>query len=123
MRSGHSPSWSAEKACPAHPRAGSERYGAGWRREFREAVREVLAANAQVFSAGTQGRERAKKNNEEMRSPTPRHLRHFVTRRLRLRRYLRNPGDGRRKPQILAELLLWLLLLGQILHEYFAQPA
>jgi len=53
-----------------------------------------------------------------MSSPTPRHLRHFVTRRLRLRRYLRAPGDGRRQPQIPAQLLLWALLVGQILRQY-----
>jgi len=53
-----------------------------------------------------------------MSAPTPRHLRHFVMRRLRLRRYLRDPGDGRRQPQISAQLLLWALLLGQILRQY-----
>ena len=53
-----------------------------------------------------------------MSGPTPRRLLHFVTRRLRLQRYLRNPGDGRPQPQILAEPLLWALLVGQILRQY-----
>jgi hypothetical protein len=52
-----------------------------------------------------------------MSGPTPRHLRKFVTRRLRLRNYLQNPGDGRGQPQIPAKLLLWALLVGQILRQ------
>lgn len=50
-----------------------------------------------------------------MRGPTPRRLLDFVTRRLRLQRYLRDPGDGRRQPQIPAKALLWSLLIGQVL--------
>jgi hypothetical protein len=53
-----------------------------------------------------------------MSGPTPRRLLHFVTRRLRLRRYLRDPGDGRPQPQIPAKFLLWALLVGQILRQY-----
>jgi len=49
--------------------------------------------------------------------PTPRRLLHFVTRRLRLRRYLEDPGDGRQQGQIPAQLLLWGLLVGQILRQ------
>jgi hypothetical protein len=52
-----------------------------------------------------------------MKGPTPRHLLHYVTRRLRLRRYLQDPGDGRRQPQIPAQALLWALLVGQILRQ------
>jgi len=52
-----------------------------------------------------------------MNCSTPRHLLHFVTRRLALRRYLKNPGDGRQQPQIPAQALLWALLLGQILRQ------
>ena len=52
-----------------------------------------------------------------MNCSTPRHLLHFVTRRLRLRRYLKNPGDGRQQPQIPAQALLWALLIGQILRQ------
>ena len=50
-----------------------------------------------------------------MRGPTPRRLLDFVTRRLRLQRYLQNPGDGRPRPQIPAKALLWSLLIGQVL--------
>jgi hypothetical protein len=53
-----------------------------------------------------------------MSGPTPRRLLHFVTRRLRLQNYLRDPGDGRRQPQISARLLLWALLVGQILRQH-----
>ncbi len=53
-----------------------------------------------------------------MSGPTPRRLLHFVTRRLRLRRYLEDPGDGRRQGQIPAQLLLWGLLVGQILRQF-----
>jgi hypothetical protein len=52
-----------------------------------------------------------------MNCSTPRHLLHFVTRRLRLRRYLKNPGDGRQQPQIPAQALLWAVLIGQILRQ------
>jgi len=52
-----------------------------------------------------------------MKGPTPRRLLCFVTRRLRLRRYLQHPGDGRRQPQIPARALLWPLLIGQILRS------
>jgi hypothetical protein len=53
-----------------------------------------------------------------MNGPTPRHLLHYVTRRLRLRRYLQDPGDGRLQPQIPAQTLLWALLVGQILRQW-----
>src|SRR5207253_10416722 len=53
-----------------------------------------------------------------MRTPTPRRLWNYLTRRLRLKRYLQSPGDGRRQPQILAQALLWAMLVGQILREY-----
>ena len=52
-----------------------------------------------------------------MNRSTPRHLLHYVTRRLRLRRYLEDPGDGRPQPQIPASALLWALLIGQILRQ------
>ena len=52
-----------------------------------------------------------------MNRSTPRHLLHYVTRRLRLRGYLKNPGDGRPQPQIPASALLWALLIGQILRS------
>jgi hypothetical protein len=50
-----------------------------------------------------------------MRGPTPRRLLDFVTRRLRLQRYLQDPGDGRPQPQIPAKALLWSMLIGQVL--------
>jgi hypothetical protein len=46
----------------------------------------------------TRKEEKEPKNNKQMSSPTPRYLLH-LTRRLRLRRYLRNPRDGRRNPR------------------------
>jgi hypothetical protein len=52
-----------------------------------------------------------------MSGPTPRRLCNFVMRRLRLRDYLEDPGDGRRQPQIPASALLWALLIGQILRQ------
>jgi hypothetical protein len=39
-----------------------------------------------------------------MNGSTPGHLLHFVTRRLRLRRYPKNPGDGRQQPLPLSTL-------------------
>ena len=50
-----------------------------------------------------------------MKGLTPRGLLDFVTRRLRLRWYLQDPGDGRPQPQIPAKALLWSLLMGQVL--------
>src|SRR6516165_3088449 len=41
-----------------------------------------------------------------MNRSTPRHLLHYVTRRLRLRRYLKDPGDGRQQHQIPAQALV-----------------
>lgn len=52
-----------------------------------------------------------------MKRPTPHRLLRYVTRCLRLKRYLENPGDGRRFPQIPAKAMLWAMLLGQILRE------
>jgi hypothetical protein len=52
-----------------------------------------------------------------MNRSTPRHLLHYVTRRLRLRRYLQDPGDGRPQPQIPAQALFWALLVGQIFRQ------
>lgn len=52
-----------------------------------------------------------------MTGPTPRKLLRFVRRRLRLRAYLRAPGDGRRRPQIPAQTLLWAILIAQLLRE------
>lgn len=50
-----------------------------------------------------------------MKTPTPHRLLRYVTRGLRLKRYLEVPGDGRRFPQIPAKAMLWAILLGQIL--------
>jgi len=52
-----------------------------------------------------------------MSGPTPRRLWNFMMRRLRLRDYFADPGDGRRQPQIPAQALLWALLIGQILRK------
>lgn len=53
-----------------------------------------------------------------MTGPTLRSLWRYVRRGLRLARYLRAPGDGRRQPQIPAQALLWAQLVGQILREW-----
>jgi Transposase DDE domain len=53
-----------------------------------------------------------------MRGPSPRALWKYVFRRLRLGRFFRSPGDGRRQPQISAQTLLWTMLLGQLLREF-----
>ena len=52
-----------------------------------------------------------------MKTPTPRRLLRYVTRCLRLGRYLADPGDGRPQPQIPARVLLWALVLGRLLRE------
>jgi hypothetical protein len=50
-----------------------------------------------------------------VKGPTPRRLWQYVTRCLGLRSYLRSPGDGRPRPQIPAQALLWSLVMGQLL--------
>jgi hypothetical protein len=52
-----------------------------------------------------------------VKTPTPQRLLRYVTRGLRLKRYLELAGDGRRFPQIPAKAMLWAILLGQILRE------
>lgn len=52
-----------------------------------------------------------------MRRPTPRRLWKYLCGPLRLRAYVRAPGDGRARPQIPAAVLVWALVLGQILRE------
>jgi len=52
-----------------------------------------------------------------VKTPTPHRLRRYLTRSLRLKRYLEIPGDGRKFPQIPARAMLWAMLLGQILRE------
>ncbi len=53
-----------------------------------------------------------------MTGPTPRRLKRFARRQLRLAGSLRQPGDGRQRPQIPAEGLLWAQLIGQVLREW-----
>jgi hypothetical protein len=52
-----------------------------------------------------------------VKRPTPHRLLRYVTRCLRLKQYLQNPGDGRLFPQIPAKAMLWAMLLGQILRQ------
>ena len=53
-----------------------------------------------------------------MKGPTPRRLQRFVWRHLHLAAYLERPGDGRQRPQILAEHLLWAQFVGQVLRVW-----
>jgi hypothetical protein len=52
-----------------------------------------------------------------VKGPTPRRLRKYMARCLRLKRYLRSPGDGRREARIPAAALLWALFLGALLRR------
>ena len=52
-----------------------------------------------------------------VRGPTPRRLKKYVARCLRLKSYLRFPGDGRRQGRIPAAALLWALLMGVLLRR------
>lgn len=53
-----------------------------------------------------------------MKGPSPRRLRKYVCGPLGLQKYLQSPGDGRRQPQIPAQVLIWALLLGQLLRQF-----
>jgi hypothetical protein len=52
-----------------------------------------------------------------LKGPTPRRLKKYVARCLRLQSYLRFPGDGRRQGRIPAAALLWGLLMGVLLRR------
>ena len=47
-----------------------------------------------------------------MKEPSPRRLKKYVAKCLRLKSYLQAPGDGRREGRIPAAALLWALLMG-----------
>ena len=52
-----------------------------------------------------------------MKGPTPRRLKKYVAQCLRLKSYLRSPGDGRPQGRIPAATLLWALLMGALLRR------
>lgn len=52
-----------------------------------------------------------------MKGPTPRRLKKSVGKCLRLKAYLRSPGDGRTEARIPASALLWGLLMGALLRR------
>ncbi len=52
-----------------------------------------------------------------MTGPTPRRILRYVCQCLRLKRYVRNPGDGRPRPKIAARHLLWSILISAVLRE------
>lgn len=54
---------------------------------------------------------------EAVKGPTPRRLRRYVEKCLRLKWYLHSPGDGRTQPRIPARALVWALLMGQFLRR------
>jgi len=52
-----------------------------------------------------------------VKGPTPRRLKKYVAKCLRLQSYLRSPGDGRPQGRIPAATLLWALLMGVVLRR------
>ena len=52
-----------------------------------------------------------------VKGPTPRRLKKYVAKCLRLKSYLRSPGDGRTEGRIPAATLLWALLMGALLRR------
>ena len=52
-----------------------------------------------------------------MKEPTARRLKKYVAKCLRLKSYLRSPGDGRTQGRIPAAALLWALLMGVVLRR------
>ena len=52
-----------------------------------------------------------------MKGPTPRRLKKYVSKCLRLKSYLRSPGDGRQEARIPAAALLWALFMGVLLRR------
>ena len=52
-----------------------------------------------------------------MREPTPRRLKQYAGKCLRLKSYFRSPGDGRQQGRIPATALVWALLMGALLRR------
>lgn len=52
-----------------------------------------------------------------MKAPSPKRILHYAAYCLGLKSYLKNPGDGRHHPSILASGLLWAIVMGYILRE------
>jgi hypothetical protein len=52
-----------------------------------------------------------------VKEPTPRRLKKYVAKCLRLKSYLQSPGDGRKQGRIPATALLWALLMGALLRR------
>jgi hypothetical protein len=52
-----------------------------------------------------------------VREPSPRRLKKYAVKCLRLNSYLRSPGDGRKEPRIPATALVWALLMGALLRR------
>ena len=52
-----------------------------------------------------------------MREPSPRRLKNYAAKCLRLESYLQSPGDGRRQGRIPATALVWALLMGTLLRR------
>ncbi len=52
-----------------------------------------------------------------MKGPTPRRLKKYVAQCLRLKSYLRSPGDGRQEGRLPAGTLVWALLIGALLRR------
>ncbi len=51
------------------------------------------------------------------RGPTPRRLKQYAVKCLRLKSYFRSPGDGRQQGRIPATALVWALLMGALLRR------
>ena len=52
-----------------------------------------------------------------MKEPSPRRLKKYVAKCLRLKSYLQAPGDGRREGRIPATALVWAFLIGALLRR------
>jgi hypothetical protein len=52
-----------------------------------------------------------------VRNPSPRRLKSYAVKCLRLQSYLRSPGDGRTQARIPATALVWALLMGALLRR------
>jgi hypothetical protein len=52
-----------------------------------------------------------------VKEPSPRRLKKYVAKCLRLKSYLQSPGDGRREGRIPATALVWALLIGALLRR------
>src|SRR5208283_331549 len=77
-------------------------------RDFQDALRQVLTANAELLVLRRQQR-------GPLKGPHVRQIQNYAYHSLGLKSYFQRPGDGRFRPRIPARDLVWAVVIGHIL--------